>query len=196
MGRARSKFQVWGACPGFGQRTLMGSTDVWLQALDLLRLCVAASGSPPAPAPQPISQARGTSSWGGPFLYLLPLRGQRCPHLPKHGNPSGLQSPPHRAASLFPPSWPPCTSCAQDDRLPRCCLCWRHGTEARDPETKRHGKGGREGERKSWVECEGNGGRQKSRGERKTHRYRERESKRDRARVKGRHSWDGEVKRE
>lgn len=80
----------------------------------------------------PIFQARGISSWGGSFLYLLPQHGQNCLHLPKHVNYSSLKPPPNRAASPLPPWWPPCTSYTQDDLSPRCYLCWRQGTEARD----------------------------------------------------------------
>ena len=61
----------------------MGSADVWLWALDLLRLCVAASGSPCGPPPQPISPARGTGSGAGSFLYLLSLCGRSGPRLPQ-----------------------------------------------------------------------------------------------------------------
>lgn len=105
--------------------------------------CVA-QGPGPASAPRgsfrlscnhpalPIFQARGISSWGGSFLYLLPQHGQNCLHPPKHGNYSSLKPSPNRAASPLPPWWPPCTSYAHDDLLPRCCLCWREGTEARD----------------------------------------------------------------
>lgn len=110
---------------------------------DGIHRCVA-QGPGPASAPRgsfrlprnhpspPISQARGISSWGGSFLYILPHHGQNCLHLPKHGNYSSLKPPPKRVASPLPPWWPPCTSYAQDDLLPRCCLCWRQRTEARD----------------------------------------------------------------
>lgn len=44
-----------GSSPGFWARTLMGSTDVWLRALGLLWLPVAAASSPPTPSPAHLS---------------------------------------------------------------------------------------------------------------------------------------------
>lgn len=71
----------------------MGSADVWLRALDLLRLCVAASGSLRAPAPQLISPATGTGSGAGSFLYLLSLHGQSGPRLPQTRGLQQLDAP-------------------------------------------------------------------------------------------------------
>lgn len=62
----------------------------------------------------------------------------------------------------LPSAAPPArTSCAQNDRLPRCCLCWRYGKKARDPETQRYGKGVREGQIRGEKNIEGAGGRWK-----------------------------------
>lgn len=137
----------------------MGSTDVWLGALDLLWLHVAASGSPPtlplhhspkagAQAPGWLALVAPSSLWSdlSPPLQTWELQQFEAPSPQRY---------------LSAPPGPPCTSGARDDRLPRCCLCWRHGADARDPETKKDRKGvGRwekDKERERWVECEGNG---------------------------------------
>jgi hypothetical protein len=76
-GRAGLRFQVWRACLEFWGITLMGSTDVWRGALDLLLLCVATSAisqahhkpsHPSSLSPKP----GGKGSWDSSFLYLLP----------------------------------------------------------------------------------------------------------------------------
>lgn len=81
----------------------MGSTDVWLRALDLLRLLVAASA--PTPTPPAHLPARGIDSWGGSFCSLLPQRGP--PHLPKHGNEAARSPVPLDLPLCSLPGGPP-----------------------------------------------------------------------------------------
>lgn len=119
-----------GELAGFWARTLMGSTDGWLGALDSLWLPVAAARSPPPSSPA-VPQARDTGL--GVLSGVPASSGGKRPHLPVRRlqpfeacSPRGAPLPPH------PPA--PCACRAQDDRLPRCCLCWRRGPR---PETQR-----------------------------------------------------------
>lgn len=147
---------------GSGPWTCSGST--WqLQAL-------------PPPCPPPFSQGRGTGSWVAlsciSFLFMVRI----VPTSPNLGTAAVRSSLPVEVLSLWSP-WAPLHLGAQDDRSPRCRLCWRHRTVARDPETKKDGEGvggwGKDKERERWAECEGSG---KRRGrEKKTNRDREEE---------------------
>lgn len=130
-----------GSLPRFWARTLMGSTDVWLGALDLLRLCVAASGSPLCPPAHFPSQ--GHRLLGGLFFFS-PLHGQCCPLPPNMGTTAALSPLPIELplSSLLggPPAPPvpwmidcPDVVCAEDT--------------GQRPETKRYVKGVREREK-------------------------------------------------
>lgn len=79
----------------------MGSTDVWLRALDLLWLSVAAANSPPNPLPSP-SLKLGTQTLGGSCWCLLHLHGQNDPTSPS-GQLQQFEACSPWSASLLPP---------------------------------------------------------------------------------------------
>lgn len=141
-GGGGSEFQVWGACLVLGK----DSDGIHRCVAQGPGLALGPRGScrlPSTPLPSP-SLMLGTQALGGSSWHLLPQRGQNDPP-PRQGSGSSLKPAPRGAPLCSLPE--PCASRAQDDRLPRCCLCWRHGPEARDPETQRYREGVREGER-------------------------------------------------
>lgn len=153
MGWGRVAVPGVGSLPGFWARTLMGSTDVWLGALDLLRLRVAAElpsrPRPPNPSPKPRTQAAGVTLSCISFPSIIPTS--------PNGKSNSLKPSPHRAASLLPPGGPPAPP------VPRMIVCpdvVYAGDSGQRPETKRYGRGVRE--RKGKM-CQGNEGRQKRR---------------------------------
>lgn len=135
--------------------------------------------APLQPPPQPISQARDTGP-GWLFLVSPASAGQSDPTSPSR-RLWQFSAPPRGAPLCSLPE--PCACRAQDDRLPRCCLCWRHGPEARDPETQRYRKGVRPG-KKEVDRVRGLWRKTEKTGRQKTNRYKER--KRHSERKKGR----------